>query len=717
MRSRRYNSRISRFLHSLGESPLELLETLHYLVFGWVLLQTLIGFGGFVPYGEPLVGISLSLLVLAALHALVVAFRKERTGIDWEWLLPLPLLVYAWVHVRFLSPAPWAAALDLTVLVQAYILYLIIFDSIRGPRSGLWILTICQCVVILAVFAAFFQFYQFPGWMVTLDRERWPAFLEGAAGFLMDPRSLAPLILLILPASVFLVWLRRFPGPVRYWNGFLIFVLVIAYILSSHREGMAILLLLAIVLPFFLSKHWHVRRRLWLRGVLGGLCFGFLFWFSTDALRVRLLGYARGGSDPLEGASLAAAWERFRSSPLTGEGLGGFATQWETFRPAEVAGSVHYPFSLPLDLLSDMGLLGLLCVLLPLLWLLGRAFLIWRAVPFVTVTKDVASRMRRFPKNHPGRSHLERTQGRAPSSKIVLGSLLAGLVGFLAYLGWDYALRLPLHLFLFTSLLAAVAAYSRMTVRPRVGRLMGLTSGLLPLALAAWACAYGVPRFYAQHLVTTADERLNALLAEPDRIFLDSPILLPLIRDYTGAAELDPSHGGAWLGLGRAHLARLHADLWPADELAAEALPGLQRAVQVSPSLWMAHFELARCHALLQESGPVEAHLQAARELAPHRAEPLAFLAALRLLEDPRSEEGRAFLERSLALDPAYEPAFNTAQRLEMNNRPEGGRRASLLSEAVLAEQFGLAGYPRERIMGAGVMPPLKAGITPRLTL
>jgi tetratricopeptide (TPR) repeat protein len=545
--------------------------------------------------------------------------------------------------------------------------------------------------------------------MVTLERERNPAYLDGAAGLLLDPSTLGALLLLALPASVFIVWLRRFPGPVRLLNGFLILALFIGFILSTHRPGLGVLVGVGVLLPFFLSKFWAVRRQLWTRGLLVLLVALPAFWFATDALRIRLLGFWNYSADPLEAASLTVAWSRFLENPLFGNGLGSFAYLWEMVAPNGIGGTALYPASAYLDLLSAMGLVGFLLVLVPVLVLMVRGLMIWRGVPFVTVNKDVAERMKRFPRGHPGRARLERTQGRAPSSKIILGGLIFGLGGFLVYVGWDYSLRLPVHLFMAACLFAALAVFSRKTRRAKVSQALGLATGLIPLLLAAWAFSFGVPRFYAQYLVYTTDEQLEYLLSDPDRIFIDPGVVTPLILSYQSATELDPKHAGAWLGTGRAWLARLYADLWPADELAAEAQPAFEKALELAPLSWLAHYEAARALALLDRGEAVDLHLRRALELAPNRAEPKALLGSLLLLRDRASSEGRDLLEAALTMNPGYEPAQNTMRRLDLNTRQASmsrtGMPAEVLSESLLAQQFEVIGGAPERILAAGIMP------------
>src|SRR6056297_1814534 len=103
MPSHRQKNRFLRFFYKLGQTPVEGFEVLQYGVLGWVLFQTLAGFGGFLGYSRPMVEVSRTLILLGALHALVILFRKRRPVAGWLMALPLPFLALSWLHYRFLS--------------------------------------------------------------------------------------------------------------------------------------------------------------------------------------------------------------------------------------------------------------------------------------------------------------------------------------------------------------------------------------------------------------------------------------------------------------------------------------------------------------------------------------------------------------------------------------------------------------------------------------
>jgi tetratricopeptide (TPR) repeat protein len=64
------------------------------------------------------------------------------------------------------------------------------------------------------------------------------------------------------------------------------------------------------------------------------------------------------------------AWQVFLKNPLMGEGLGGFVTWYPALRPPGL-GTAQFAHCLPLQLLADIGLIGLLAFLLPVLLFMG----------------------------------------------------------------------------------------------------------------------------------------------------------------------------------------------------------------------------------------------------------------------------------------------------------------------------------------------------------
>ncbi len=690
------------------------MEALQFLLLGAVLLRVLIGYGGFLPYAAPMVPVSGLLLVLAAAHALIQQLRPARPALHWEHLLPLPLLFYAWLHFQFLSPASASAGLLLTVLVQAYAVYLIVLNGIADSRAANWLMMVCQLVVVVAMLFGYLQFYLFPDWMPGTGRLRVPEYGHGAAGFLSDPANLAPLFLLLLPFSIIVAWVRRHSGPTRILNGALAVALLVSFVLATHRWGLAALGLVLLAMPCFLTREARARRRVWGYGALLLVLAGALAWVGTEDLSRRMHQLVQGREDPLATASIQAAWGQFREHPLLGTGLGAFGSLWEAYRPAGTRGASLYAVSAYADGLAELGMVGLLCVGVPLALLLLHGFRAWRSTPFFTFDRDTAERMKRMQLTPHLLRRIERDSGRVPTAKILLGALLPALAGCLVYAGWDYFHKLPLYLFLVAALLATLAAASRNFARAGATGWTGAATSLLPMLLLSWAAAFGVPRFQAQHMVYTAEERLDLYLKEPDRIFTDPSLLTALEAEFRSAIELHPRHAEAWLGLAETRLAQLHAALLPAAEVARLALPAFEQALRLMPGSWRAHFGMARALAIAgAPEQQLEVHLRAAVQAAPNRPEPAALLASLLLRRDPAAPEARILLGRALEEEPGYAPAQSVARRLDMGS-PE-----TAVPLRLLAEQFELSVGGGQRVLGAGRparepdVRPLRSGTRP----
>ncbi|MGC9450756.1 MAG: hypothetical protein ACP5I4_04850 [Oceanipulchritudo sp.] len=708
MAARRYKSFLYNWFWEIGRSPFRILEFMQFLLLGWLLLSLLWGLGGFLAYGESMVGVSKLLLALAATHALGIAFENHRPTLSWELLLPVPFLLYAWAHYQFLSPAPWASAPMLAVYIQAYAIYFIVYNSIHGHRSIKWAIGMYQLVVTVALLAGFFQFYLFPNWMPVADRARNPEYAHGAAGFLQDPTNLGAILLAFLPFFAILTSKHLRSGPSWILQGFLSIAMVVGVLLTTHRSGLLILLAVLLALPFFLTGDWRRRRKLWFYGALVIGIAGVGIWFGTDALRERIGYFLSAPMDDLPGISRQVAISQFLGHPLLGQGLGTYSLSWGAHLPHAVAGSCLYAFSWIAGLLAETGLTGLVLAGVPVLLLGFHAFRCWRPIPFLKLSRNDLESLQRLPRKHRRRRRVERRRGRMPYQKAVLGATLLGLAALLLYAGWDYILQLPLGIFLFASLLAIMAASCGELQRREETRKLWIATACLPVLLAFWAAVFGAPRFYADHLTYTAREHLEHLLEDTNLIFLDPGALCQVEEHFRGAIDLVPEHGAAWTGLASARLAYLYADLDSADEVARAALESAERAVELAPLSWLAHFNLARVRILLGgDGGTVARLLDRAAELAPYRPEPVGLKGSLLLLEDPRSGQGMALLEASLELDPGYGPSVRALQRNRFQlGGPSGNGSAmqqEVVTRAILAEQFRPEPDSRELIRGAGL--------------
>jgi hypothetical protein len=700
-----------RFFWKIGNDPSGLLEGLQYLFLGFCLLLALVQFGGFVPYGLPMVDLTRALLALGALHGLVAVFRKKQPELRWEWLLPLPFLLWATFAVPLISPSSQAGWLVVLPLWQIYGLFFLLCNSLRGSRGVLWIIGIILAVGMVALLAGFFQYYLYPDWFTLLSRER-PAFYgDGAAGFLLDPVNLGGLLILLLPLAAGVMRFNRFGGPARILAGFLFLASILGLFITTNRWGLSVTLGLLLVLPFLLIERPKNRWRTYQVSALILLLLAPAIWFGTDALQERLAFLMDFPEDSLGEASREVAMDGFGTAPFTGRGPGAYPYLWEQFRGAEVEGTSLYPVSLYGDLLVQTGLLGVVLFGFPLVLILGRSYAHWRETPFFRMKKEAEDRMKRMPKHRQRRArrHKDKKQGRVPLIKVVEGTFVPGMVAYLVYSVFDYGHRLPLHLMML-AVLGAVLATTRQwehrhSARPRNRR--GIALGLLPMLLFSLTALIAVPRYQSQHEAFLAGERLEAALLEPGRIFARPAILHETGNRYDRALRLNGGNSEAHRGKGEALLARYHADLQSNEDIAAAALPVLEEAARLNGADWKAMFALARA-LLMKGENPLRGlqTLETAYMRAPNRIEVMTLHGAMLLLDARYADQGVALLEQVLAREPDHPQAAELLNRYASGALADPSEEERRLSRQLLAARIGRVPILKERVLGAGRLHP-----------
>ena len=692
MASRRFKNPFYALLFLLSESPLTVLKIVQYGLIFCFLFLVLAGSGGFIPFGEGLIGPGWVLLLLAGVHALTVVFRKIRMGVRWELLLPIPFLAYAWFQFRYLSPQPWEAAKLLTVLVQAYAFFIILFNIITGVRSMRWIVSLVQAVIWIGLIVALVQYHLFPDWFPGgAGRLRDPAMSHGMGGFLMDGQSMGALLLATLPLSLMLMVKHFRSGPNAILQGGMSAVAAVGILLSVHRPGLLLLLLVLVLVVLCISPMRRVRWKIIKTGLPALLLVLLAMWFGTGELRDRFMLYLDGPVAPLAAESRAVAWESFLEAPLTGHGVASFAALWERLLPTGIAADVPYPYSLYHGLLAESGLIGLALFFLPVVIFFGMSLLAWREIPYLKIDRDTARRLERLPSRHPARRRMEKEKGRLPTQKAYLAGTLIGLFVLLVYLLWDYSYMLPIVLLVAVSLAAIQLSLARNFRFEPASSLVGLITGLLPLLLVSWSFSFGIDRLASGHQNYLAQEKLDLLQADPDRIFFDPGSLSVVQVNLENALRLDPLNGSAWTNLAAAHMAHLHANLDPVREVAERARLAAVKAMELNPSDWRSPFLLARAQLILgEDSETALSLLEKSKSMAPRRAEPAGLLGSLLLLNDPRSQRGQNLVQQALDLAPDYGPVVNARRRQIAADRVGPQPGSPIIRPGLLAEQFYL---------------------------
>ncbi len=285
--------------------------------------------------------------------------------------------------------------------------------------------------------------------------------------------------------------------------------------------------------------------------------------FAVPALRTRvdyLLDYLRGTAGVAEPrfAGWASTWDLFLHAPLLGTGLGSFGRAIHLTQSVDAPQELWFAHCEPLNLLSDVGVVG---AVLALLWLVPALRAAWR------LTRGADA------------SH-------AAVAASCLGAATVVLVGGLADFQTQF-LVVALPFAVLVTLPAALAAESTELParrRPVAAVLVALLAFLVVGDFAqAWAAGgrgepAGVPP--GERLLAAGRAELAALrdAADPRAALADARATL------VSAATRDPLHDAAhlWCGMAALQAYMLESDTAAADALRAECLAALGRARWVS---------------------------------------------------------------------------------------------------------------------------------------
>lgn len=703
MSKARGGSLFYRLVWSIGNNPLRILEVLQYLLLGWVIIQSLVGFGGFPAYGLPMIGVSKSLIALGLVHIVVMLLRPKSPSFHWILIVPLPFLAYCLFHWLYLSPFRWNAAPGFLVGLQAYGIYLITFNSVYSMRTARWMLILLQFPVLLAVIVAFLRHYVFPDWIQDGSRISDPDYAHGAGGFFQDPANLASLLLLLLPLMLIFIAKYRSNGPVRLYAITMIAILLMGLAMSSNALGMSLVPVMLVVVPFMISDKWRIRKTFWKWSAVivpsGVFLMYLLMGLAFDRVREVLLIH----QDTIGEASRTAAISAFREGPLTGVGLGGFSLSWDRFTPLADSASRHAVGSYH-EVLAETGLVGTLLFGISALVFLSWVLREWSAIPFVRVDQDLAHRLKSIPENHPLHRRLRREKGRMSTRKAVIGGLWLGVCSVLLYSIRDFGLKLPVIIFYLSLTGGLLAAFCRGFENQNKGR-MRVISASLPLILVTVAGAAAARFHYANHIVFNAAEKLALLQADTEQVFHSQRELNAVIAELELATGLVPTHGEAMTLLGTAELLQLSAERDPPEIVAERALETIEQAIDLYPQSWESHFNAAVANYLTGSENAAREHLLKSIELAPLRVEPRALQGSLLLLRDPNSFEAREVLESILEKDPDYSVIRSLLRSSGMQGENQGQRMRTVSS---LTRQFHVMPPAPNRVNAAGLMRPGK---------
>ncbi|MDG1300995.1 MAG: O-antigen ligase family protein [Opitutae bacterium] len=590
---------------------------------------------------------------LVVLHGLWLAVEKEQPKrLSSVPVIFLPLVVWVWVNVTWVSPTAWRGWYELIYALEAVIFLWVLVNNVR-TRAHLWaLITIVISPAAYAIFIGFYQFFQNPAKLANAYAEYGlslsPEFLGQATGSFADPNSFAAFLLILLPSFLIAGLVPRLPMILRVMCLYIGVMFVISIFLTQLFWPLVILLIVLLILPWvcFLRP----SRRVWgsllsvsLFAIAVFLQAVFLPQFNTRAVQA-MAGEGEGVRPVLWQEALNVTLD----APIIGAGGGSFSAEFEHSERQSLAKLPMTPHNDYLLILSEYGMLGGLLLLLPSLLVIWCAIRHWRAEPDRVKLKDAKGAI-------------------MPPAKFFLLIGLTGVMTFALCLFSSFVFYTPvltLYGVLFFSILVKSSFRRRLCI-PHSGW-MRLGYFCLGIILALGFYSISASRIEAQALELHARQRLDQIVEQGVHVSGNTDLLDEVIELYEAAILLDPDNVDAWIGLSAATCQQFYQNPGSYRATGARATNYAQRALELSETYWMGWAQLGIAQGLGGNDAAAEVALARALELAPNNCNAHYYWAAYVSHFKERHSEAIESVQRALEINPNHAAASKLQQKLRI---------------------------------------------------
>ena len=605
---------------------------------GVTLLCATWNLGGYLPFGRPMIPITLMVSGLAILHGLWVLFhRGSRLRFNTLGFVFVPFLVYFILNCEWLSPTPWVGRRQILAFAEALVIYWVVIHNLRTKQHVWFLVGLLLMVSSVALAAGFWQNFADPYW-IPLGRQQVEQYLGRASGTFGVPNSFAALLGIQLPFILLVILVRKLDITFRILFSYFAVLSVTGIVMSGSRGSWFSLVPVIVLLPLFVSQRKKTRQLLWATILPLGLLLGTLLYWKSDLVEERITQVIVARGDHVRPIMWKAALQIFAQHPLLGSGAGSYNDVFEKFRPDNWQHLPRYAHNDYLNTLSDLGLLGFLLLFTPAGYIAWLGYRHWRLLPYLAVPRGERRRV-------------------MPTSKLFLGGGLLGLFGFSVHLLVDFHLKIPALLFLVAVFLGLTAKFARIpTVAfPESRSLSGLLFGLW-LILAAWLVASGLPSYAAAHQTWIGREMLDELFADRQKMRYNRAHITETIEMLEQAVEWDPDNAEAWANLSLAVLQLYWLDPTAHREVGQRARRYAEKAIALSDQLWYAWSYLGwACDIIPKPLREAHVHYARAVELAPNNAHAWFYYAKSLSYDRNAGDRAREAVQKVLYLDPDHE--------------------------------------------------------------
>jgi len=259
----------------------------------------------------------------------------------------------------------------------------------QGNRTMKRLMVVVMMAGVLESLYGIFEFFSGHRHILHLEAE---TLVSSVTGTFINRNYLAGYLLMVIPVSIGFLFSREVVQENRYgsWRerlssldgktlliGFSVIVMILGLIFTASRMGILSVLLSFTLISFLFRNPEKGRRFSKTTVLIFGLALLWAAWIGLDAVISRFFSVSEG----FEGRWMfwVNTFQIFKDFPIFGSGLGSFIQVFPMYRSFHILGLATHAENDFLQLLSEVGLIGIGLLLLVFVFLFFRAFLAIRS--------------------------------------------------------------------------------------------------------------------------------------------------------------------------------------------------------------------------------------------------------------------------------------------------------------------------------------------------
>ncbi len=588
---------------------------------------------------------------LLFLHGLWVALTINTSRrISLIPVLFLPFIVWLVLGNLLWNSVSWRGWQSLIYVLEGFLFFWVFVNNVRTRAHLAFIITALFTMSLVAALNGLYQFFHNPasivgtlgGVTITLSE----LYHGQATGTFADPNSFAVYVLILLPVAIIATVVRRFPYLLRALFGYISIMLLACIIFTQ------VLWAIFTCIPVFSLIAWLCFERSKVR-IYFALISSTLFLGLASAFINLTPSFAHNIESSLvesiEGTRLEVWVESLRiaaSSPFSGKGAGSFSSELEQSSRLSTVNYWQTPHSDVIQFILEHGLIGVICLALPLWWIISRAYL-------------------RFKQESVGHRLKSRRGKWMPMNRMFLSMALSSvcILFFCCIISKVFVLPAFLLIGALAVGILVKLSFTRTLIMPQGHRvpyfciLVGLFSGISFAVTGRAVLA-------AQAHEAIAAERLNQIVTKRVHISGDVALLDSIFSEFNWATMLCPGHVDAWVGLSVTQSLKVYQRPEEASQIGLIAKEYALNATTLSQDYWRGWAQLGVAYALCGDYFYAENAFEKALELAPNNSNTNYQWGSFLSHFPERRAEAISAVQRSLEINPENQEARRLRQKL-----------------------------------------------------